>query len=130
MNPSVFKILFITFGLGLGNQVLARPSHDDVDRRQARQERRIEHGIESGELTRHEVRRLMRQQRKICDLEQAVEADGHLSRHERRMLHEKLDRASDRIYRLKHNDRRRYARHDHDRDPRYRPYSRYDSSWW
>jgi hypothetical protein len=76
-----------------------------VDKRQDRQWRRIDDGVDSGELTRKEAGNLKRQQQRIARLEEQYLSDGHYSRKERRKLTEKLDRASERIYRKKHNDK-------------------------
>ena len=79
-----------------------------------RQHRRIERGVRSGELTRKEAKHLRKQLRRIARLERRYTRDGFLDRHERRKLHSKLNVASDRIYRLKHNNRyREPRRHDH-----------------
>ena len=82
-----------------------------VDMRQTRQRHRIKNGIESGELTRKEAKRLQRQQRKIARLEEKFSSDHYFSRKERRILKEKLDKASRSIYRKKHNDRDMYKRY-------------------
>jgi len=82
-----------------------------VDRRQVRQRHRIEEGWASGELTRKELKRLRKGQRRIARLEREYRADGYLSPRERRVLREALDHASDRISRNKHNDRYRFVRH-------------------
>ena len=82
-----------------------------IRKRMKRQKKRIRKGIESGQLTRKEAKKLRRQQRRIGDLHRDYRSDGHLSRTERRDLTERLDRASDRIYRLKHNDRKRGDRY-------------------
>jgi len=85
-----------------------------VDRRQLRQRHRIKEGWRSGELTRKEMKRLRKGQRRIALLERRFRADGDFSPRERRVLREALDSASDHIYRKKHNDRYRFVRH-HDR---------------
>jgi hypothetical protein len=89
------------------------------EQRIERQGDRIRHGIRNGDLTRHEAKVLRKQQRHITKLQQRFERDGQLDRHERRMLERKLDGASKRIARLKHNDRHRdngHHRHgDHGR---------------
>lgn len=74
-----------------------------VDARQDRQHRRIREGWKSGELTRHELRRLREQQERIARMERRFEADGHLSRNERRQLDNALDKASEQIARAKNN---------------------------
>lgn len=78
-----------------------------IEQRLDRQHWRIKQGVRSGELTRKEARSLRRQQRRISRLERRFSSDGWLDRGERHELRDKLDRASDRIYRLKHNDRYR-----------------------
>ena len=92
--------------------------HDNrFEQRLDRQHLRIKQGVRSGELTRKEAKRLRKQHRRIVRLERKFSRDGHLSRQERRTLRQKLDAASDRIYRLKHNDRYRHeqvARHTYD----------------
>jgi hypothetical protein len=91
--------------------------HDRLEQRLDRQHWRIKQGVRSGELTRKEAKRLRKQQRHIARMENRFARDGHLDRHERRTLRRELDAASDRIYRLKHNDsyRGRYAdgKHGH-----------------
>lgn len=82
-----------------------------LDRRQARQQHRIEEGWRSGELTRKEMKRLRKNQRRIAHLERKFKADGYLSRRERQALRGALDEASAGIHRKKHNDRYRVARH-------------------
>lgn len=75
-----------------------------VEKRQDRQQARIRQGLRSGELTRHEARKLRKQQRRVERLERRYAADGKFTKTERRRLVRALDRASDRIYRFKHND--------------------------
>jgi hypothetical protein len=77
-----------------------------------RQEQRIRHGIRTGKLTHKEANKLQKQQRNIARLEQRFERDGHLDRRERRVLENRLDNASERIARFKHNDNYRVGR-DH-----------------
>jgi hypothetical protein len=96
-----------------------------IGERLERQERRIEQGIRSGELTRREARALKREQRKLRSLVREFREDRLLGKRERRILTRKLDRASDNIYELKHNAR--------DRDSfghRDRWYDRWDRVRW
>lgn len=75
------------------------------EQRLERQLQRIKHGVRSGELTHREAKRLRQQQRAIARLERKFSRDGMLDRHERRTLRRELDAASNRIHRLKNNDR-------------------------
>ena len=74
------------------------------------QHHRINHGIESGELTYREARQLRHHHRKIRMLRHHFLSDGRLSHRERRMLDRRLDRNSGRIYAFKHNGRHAYDR--------------------
>jgi len=78
--------------------------------RMERQQERIEDGVQSRELTRKEAKILHKQQRRIRQLVRLYREDGRLSKKERRILENKLDRASYTIRELKHNDLNRYVR--------------------
>ncbi len=86
-------------------------SHDRIERRLDRQQMRIQEGVRSGELTRHEAQRLRQQHRRIVHLKRDFMSDGRLSHKERHALMERLDKASSHIYSLKHNRRDRGHRH-------------------
>ncbi|HOP40395.1 MAG TPA: hypothetical protein PLI53_05080 [Geobacteraceae bacterium] len=78
-----------------------------VNKRQWRQEQRIEHGIASGQLTRGEARALDREQMRIRHMEARMKSDGHLTARERLRLHHRLNIANRDIWRMKHNGRHR-----------------------
>jgi len=92
----------------LGLSVLATAANaQTVDQRHHNQQHRIAQGVRSGELTRHEARRVEHQQRSI-DREEARmrwRHHGHLTAHDRWVLRHREHRASNHIYRAKHNDR-------------------------
>jgi hypothetical protein len=77
-----------------------------VDERQARINARIEHGFQTGTLTRREARQLERQLARTEEKEQAFEADGRLTGRERAELHRDLDYVAQRL---------RFERQDADR---------------
>lgn len=84
-----------------------------VNDRQAQIDRRIDQGLRSGELTRHEAVRLREQFREIARLERHFRrTDGRFTAHERREIDRRLDRLSDRVYAQKHDrqdrDHRRF----------------------
>lgn len=79
-----------------------------VDQRQANQQRRIDQGVASGQLTPRETFRMERQQQRIANAETRAKADGVVTRQERRHLQHKQNQASRHIYRQKH-DRQRVA---------------------
>lgn len=78
-----------------------------VDRRQAQQRERIREGISSGDITRHEARRLFAEQRAIDHRQRHYLADGRLTREERADLRRDLGAASRHIYRQSHDDQYR-----------------------
>jgi septal ring factor EnvC (AmiA/AmiB activator) len=86
---------------------------DRIVDRIERQQRRIERGIDNDDLTRKEARQLRRNLKDIRQLKRIFRDDGRLSKRERRYLHNRLDKSSRQIKRLKHNEIRRYVRlHD------------------
>lgn len=72
-----------------------------IDHRQAKQQNRIEQGIQSGQLTEREVRRLEAQQNRIRLAEEKAKAV--VTRRERAQLTRRQNKASRNIYRKKHN---------------------------
>jgi hypothetical protein len=80
-----------------------------VDRRQANQDRRVEQGINSGQLTPKEVERLERRDASIAKQEARFKSDGTVTRRERAVLNQRLNRNSRAIARNK-NDRQRQPR--------------------
>ncbi|MCK4841763.1 MAG: hypothetical protein KAT04_07745 [Methylococcales bacterium] len=89
-----------------------------VDRRQHKQESRIERGIDKGQLTRREVRKLHREQKHVAKQLRRYRHSHYLSRRDKRSVMEHLDYVSEKITDFKHNDRyaRNYRHHDHQRD--------------
>lgn len=85
-----------------------------INARQDRQMERLAAGKRSGELTRHEFRDLMYQQREVRAMEQRFLADGILDAREFRHLDRALDRASRSIRSEKHDQQARYQRGGHD----------------
>jgi hypothetical protein len=74
-----------------------------VNQRQHHQQQRIQQGVQSGELTRGETRRVQAEQRHIRHEERAYKADGHLTRAERADLRRDQNHASRDLYRQKHD---------------------------
>lgn len=88
----------------VGALALAAPSEASIDARQRELRHRIRQGRQSGELTRREAARLLREQRQIRREERRFRAsDGHLGPRERARLNRDLNRASQDIYRQKHD---------------------------
>lgn len=74
-----------------------------VDTRQARQDERIDRGVQNGSLTAREARHLERQQSAIGRAENRALADGHIGRREAARLEHRQDVASRQIARQKHD---------------------------
>lgn len=79
-----------------------------VNARQARQLERIRTGYESGRLTRHEFRMLMREQRDIRTMEEFFLADNRIDPREFAQLDRALDVASQNIREEKHDFQTQY----------------------
>ncbi len=71
-------------------------------------QRRIDQGVHSGELTRREAVRVQTELDRIRAKRARFRADGYLGPRERQILHHELDVLEGLIYRLKHNERRRW----------------------
>ena len=78
-----------------------------INRRERHEQRRINQGIRSGELTRREAVRLEAQQSRIRVAERFAKSDGRFTRRERYRLDHMLDRASRNVYRQKHDSQDR-----------------------
>ena len=74
-----------------------------IAERRISQQKRIQQGIESGSLTRREVKRLEHQQRDIQRAKKRVRADGRITPAERLQLEAMQDKANKDIYGAKHN---------------------------
>jgi hypothetical protein len=102
MNARVTTMLAVAIAL-LGVASLPLAEAGPFTRREARQQKRIAEGVESGQLTAKEAGRLEKEQAKIeADREKAW-SDGTLSKKEVGKLTREQDRASHRIHRLRHN---------------------------
>jgi polyhydroxyalkanoate synthesis regulator phasin len=77
------------------------PSH--IDQRQAEQQRRIDEGVKSGQLTKKEAERLQKGQAHIQKMEDKAMADGRITPEERRRIEAAQDRESERIRRERHD---------------------------
>ncbi|MBF0507747.1 MAG: hypothetical protein HQK57_02340 [Deltaproteobacteria bacterium] len=90
----------------LGNS-FAGPTDDPVIKwREKNQEKRIDQGVKSGELTPKEAGKLEREQARIKQTESRMKADGKLTNKERAKLQREQNKASARIYKKKHNQKK------------------------
>jgi hypothetical protein len=74
-----------------------------IDKRQERQQQRIDRGVQSGALNAKEASRLEKGQQRVDRMEDKAAADGKVTRKERRRIEHAQDRQSKKIYREKHD---------------------------
>lgn len=98
-------IAFAVASLGVSSVALAI---DPINARQVDQMRRIDAGKRSGKLSRGERDALTSQQRSIARQEDAMRGrhGGHLTMHDKRVLHARQHHANRAISAAKHNHRR------------------------
>jgi hypothetical protein len=76
---------------------------DRIDQRQANQDKRIDQGVQSGQLNQREAARLDKGQARVDRMENRALADGRVSKGEARRIERAQDVQSARIYRQKHD---------------------------
>lgn len=103
MNKRLLASLITLFSMNL----LAQET-PVVDQRQENQEKRIEQGVQSGEINKREERRLKRQQERIEKAEDRAKADGTVTNEEKRQLKRMQNRASRNIHHQKHDGQKRH----------------------
>jgi hypothetical protein len=101
MNKSIIAGIVAVF-FAMPGYALAQ-STPRIDKRQERQDDRIERGIERGELTKKEARRLEKGQEHIGDLEEKALADGQVTKREKRRIKKAQGKQSQRIYNQRHD---------------------------
>jgi len=74
-----------------------------IDKRQEVQQKRIDKGVESGQLAGKEATRLERHQGHIQNMETRAKADGTVTRNERARIHHTQNQESHHIRREKHD---------------------------
>jgi hypothetical protein len=74
-----------------------------IDKRQEIQQKRIDQGVQSGELNKREAARMERHQAGIQKMEDKAKADGTVTKKERAKIHHAQNHESQRIHRQKHD---------------------------
>ena len=100
MFTMVAALAMLTAVVASANTVTPR-----IDRREARQNTRIQQGVRSGELTRGETARLRAGQRHVHRMERRAKSDGVVTPRERAHITRAQNHQSREIHRLKHNPR-------------------------
>lgn len=105
----MIKLSFFLVGLFilkfLVSQAHAQTKHER--HRNKRQQHRIEQGIESGQLTPGEAKKLRREEREIRKAERAASADGTMTKDEKQKIQLMQNNASQDISNMKNNGKRR-----------------------
>ena len=119
------KMLMGVLAIAAGGVALAQPATPAVpgnpvatprvEAREAAQDKRIQQGVASGQLTQREAARLQGEQAHIDRAEQKAKADGKVTPQERARLDRMQDHASRDIAREKH-DRQHDLNHDGRKD--------------
>jgi len=74
-----------------------------IDKRQDNQEKRIDKGVQSGQLTDKEAKRLDKGQQQVQKKEDKAMADGKMTKQERKRIEHAQDQQSKKIHREKHD---------------------------
>lgn len=86
-----------------------------IDKRQAEQQKRIDQGVKSGELTAKEAARMEKGQERVQKMEDKAKADGKVTAKERARINQAQDVQSRHVAKEKH-DRQQDRNHDGKRD--------------
>jgi len=76
-----------------------------INKRQANQEKRIQQGVRSGQLTGREAARLQKGQARVARMKRRAKSDGTVTKRERARIQHQQNVQSRRIARKKHNAR-------------------------
>jgi hypothetical protein len=101
------KAVVIAVTFAFAGSAFAQTATPGIDKRQANQEKRIDQGVKSGELTKREANRLEKREDKLQKDKEKAQADGVVTKKERRQLNREANRDSKAISRQKHDAQKR-----------------------
>jgi hypothetical protein len=78
-----------------------------INERQKNQKARIKEGVKSGELTKHEAKKLRKEEKEIREEKKAAKADGTVTKEERKEIRKDERKASRDIAKQKHDAQKR-----------------------
>ena len=90
MNPRILATAVAALAFAL--PAAAQTATPRVDQRQANQEKRIDQGVQSGQLNAKETARLEKGQDKVEKMEDKAKADGKVTAKEREHLQDAKDK--------------------------------------
>ena len=100
MSP---KYVIAAIAAAIALPAMAQTATPRVDQRQANQDKRIQQGVQSGQLNAAEAARLEKGQANVQKMEDKAKADGTVTKREKAKLHHAQDHQSKRIARQKHD---------------------------
>ena len=100
---SFIAAAIVTLSAAITLPASAQTATPGIDQRQMNQERRIDQGIASGQLTQREANRLERGQDRVDNMENRAKSDGVVTARERNRIQHAQNVESKRIYRQKHD---------------------------
>ena len=86
---------------------VAQTATPNIDKRQAEQQKRIDQGVKSGQLTDKEAVRLNKGQAKVQKMEDKAKADGVVTAKERQRIEREQNKKSRNIAREKHDKQKK-----------------------
>lgn len=98
-----FNVWMSALLLAASGVSMAQPATPKLDQREVNQQKRIDQGSASGQLTTQEANRLEKRDAKLAANEAAAKSDGIVTKKERRKLQREADRNSAVINKAKHN---------------------------
>jgi hypothetical protein len=101
----IIRTTFVALSLSLIGTAFAQtnPNTPRVDRREAKQEQRIDQGTQSGALTEQETQRLNNGQARVASAEDKAKSDGTVTNKERARLTHMQNKQNRHIKRQKHD---------------------------
>ena len=106
MNKTTSLIAAAVFAAFTLPALAQAPNTARIDKREAKQQERIDQGVKSGQLTPREAARLEKGQERIKKMEAKATADGKVTPKERKAIEGAQDRQSRQIDREKHDRQR------------------------
>lgn len=105
MKKRVLIILII--GLSVSGIFAQSTKTPKINKKQKAQVEKIKQGIKSGELTRLEAKKLMKQKAKLQRKKKIAKADGVVTPKERKQLRKEIRKQDAKIYKQKHDKQKR-----------------------
>lgn len=102
-------VLILTILLIATSGFFAQSSTKILKKKQAEQLKKIENGIKLGEITKIEVKKLRKQEKKISQLNKKAKTDGFVSPKEKAKLKKEVKKLDRKIYKEK-NDKQKSER--------------------